>query len=95
MVDFVKTMIIIVHLIMEFTRSGDEGNDDGSRYGGPRHGPYSNGGIEVQILPQNDDRWDAATAITDATSAYTGQIEALLQISSLCSSASKFINLNI
>lgn len=29
------------------------------------------GGIEVQILPQ-DDRWDAVTTVTDATSAYTG-----------------------
>jgi len=52
--------------------SGDEANEDGSRYGGGRPGPYSNGGIEVSILPQNDDRWDAATAVTDATSAYTG-----------------------
>ena len=54
--------------------SGDEAEDNNSRYGGGggRQGPYNNGGIEVSILPQNDDRWDAATAVTDATSAYTG-----------------------
>lgn len=51
--------------------SGDEAYDDGSRHGG-RQGPYNNGGIEVSILPQNDDRWETNTAITDATSAYTG-----------------------
>jgi len=52
--------------------SGDEAIEEGSRYGG-RHGPYNNNaGIEVAILPQNEDRWETATAVTDATSAYTG-----------------------
>ena len=55
--------------------SGDELEDGGGgRYGGRSGGGghYNNGGIDVSILPQDDDRWDAATAITDATSAYTG-----------------------
>ena len=47
--------------------SGDEGDHSDDRLD-----DRMDDHVQVQILPQ-EDRWDANTAITDATTAYTGK----------------------